>query len=318
MNTDVLIIGGGPAGLSAAIWCKRLNIPHILLERKPRLGGQLHAIHNPIVDYPGLEAANGAELAERFVAHLRDIRAVVRLNAEVEKLDPDSRTAWVRETGEGRDGPVSPIGFRAVILATGARDRRLNVPGEAEMRSRGEIYSATRDAGRLSGKRVAVVGGGDRAFEGAWLLAEAGAQVLLLHRSERFRARAELIEIVTAHPRIEIRTNAVVTRIEGERKTETIVIRDQNGQDVREPVEAVLVRIGVEADSDLLRPYVRTGADGRIVTDATGLTSRSGCYAIGDVSTEPVYSSIVSSAGQGMAAVKHILYHSGLYRPPGP
>ncbi|NWN94213.1 MAG: NAD(P)/FAD-dependent oxidoreductase, partial [Bacillus sp. (in: Bacteria)] len=184
LDADILIIGGGPAGISAAIWCSRLGMNHLLVEEQKMLGGQLSLIHNRIIDYPGLQAENGEEMRRYFVRHAESLQCRYRVNTRVVKIDAEGKVAVV-ETG----GLKTQIGFRYLIYAAGAVRRKLGVPGEKEMFARREIYSATKDSHLFKGKSAAVIGGGDRAFEGACLLAEAGANVYLIHRSERFRAR---------------------------------------------------------------------------------------------------------------------------------
>jgi thioredoxin reductase (NADPH) len=300
-STDVAIVGGGPAGISAAIWCKRLGLDHLLFETEPILGGQLFAIHNPVIDYPGLRTANGREMQEVFAEHVQELDCVVQAAAEVISVDAAAKVLRVR-TAEG----AAEVVCRGLIVASGSSERRLQVPGEQEMIERGEVYSASRDRDRFAGRRVLLVGGGDRAFEGALLLAERGAEVVLVHRSDRFRAREELREPVLAHPNIEVLTNATLSHIYGDERVSGAEVRLQDGSERRLEVDAIFVRIGVQPNSHLLRGQVETDADGYVVTDEVGGTSVDGVFAIGDVCTRPLYSSIASAVGQGMAAAKHL------------
>lgn len=299
-ETDIAIIGGGPAGLSAAIWCKRLGLEHLLLEAGTELGGQLFAIHNPVIDYPGLQAANGVEVQAAFARHAEELGCLYRVRAEVVGVDAERLVLTIREDGAERE-----VRCRGLIAATGSSERRLRVPGEREMIDRGEVYSASRDRGRFAGKKVAVVGGGDRAFEGALLLAERGAHVVLIHRSDRYRAREELREPVLVHPQIEVLPFAAVTEIVGDERVEAVVV-DQRGERRRLEAEALFVRIGVEPNSLLFRGQVGTDEDGYLLTDAVGATDVSGVFAVGDVCTRPLYTSIASAVGQGMTAAKHL------------
>ncbi|MGB8954852.1 MAG: NAD(P)/FAD-dependent oxidoreductase [Tumebacillaceae bacterium] len=304
-RADVLIIGGGPAGMTAAIWCKRLGLDHLLIEAGGELGGQLPHIHNPVFDYPGVYAANGSVVQERFIQHLDELQCARTLEARVQHVDAVHRVATV----ETAQGATEQIGWSGLIFATGAAERQLGVPGEAEMIQRGEVYSASRDRDRFAGKRVAVVGGGDRAFEGALLLAERGAEVVLIHRSDRLRARQEFVEPVLAHPRIEKRTHAVVEEILGSGRVEGVRVRERDGSVTTIPVEGVFVRVGVAPNSDLLKGQVKTDADGFVGIDAVGQTDRPGVFAVGDVCTRPLYSSIASAVGQAMIATKHLSFY---------
>jgi thioredoxin reductase (NADPH) len=301
-RSDVVILGGGPAGMAAAIWCKRLGLSHLLLEGRETLGGQLLAIHNQVIDYPGLPAANGQEVQAAFAEHVKTLGCEVETGVQALQADVARRVLTVRSEA----GDLEEISYQSLIVATGASDRRLGVPGEQAMIARGEVYSASRDRGRFVGKKVAVVGGGDRALEGALLLAERGADVVLIHRSDRYRAREEFLQPVMAHPKIERVTHARVKRILGEEAVSGVEIVTADGAVRRLDVAALFVRIGVEPNSHLLRGQVETDADGYLLTDETGRTSAEGVFAIGDVCTRPFYSSIATAVGQAMAAVKRL------------
>ncbi|MCI1576047.1 MAG: NAD(P)/FAD-dependent oxidoreductase [Weizmannia coagulans] len=301
LDADILIIGGGPAGISAAIWCSRLGMNHLLVEEQKMLGGQLSLIHNRIIDYPGLQAENGEEMRRYFVRHAESLQCRYRVNTRVVKIDAEGKVAVV-ETG----GLKTQIGFRYLIYAAGAVRRKLGVPGEKEMFARGEIYSATKDSHLFKGKSAAVIGGGDRAFEGACLLAEAGAHVYLIHRSERFRARQAYLSRAQSYKNIRILPNMRVKAIIGENQTEAVELIHSSGESCFLSVSAVFVRIGMEPNSALVQNVTGTDADGYIVSDGYGKTECEWLYAIGDNCLGPLYSSIAGAAGQGAAAAKHI------------
>lgn len=304
-TTDVVILGGGPAGLSAAIWCKRLGVRHLLLEQERELGGQLHFIQNEIIDYPGLVVPNGVEMKRVFEDNVRLLGCEVQTGVQVLEVDTRRRVLWMQPPTAGGDGQ-GDVHFRALIVATGSSDRRLQVPGEAEMMVRGEVYSATRDRARFSGQNVVVVGGGDRAFEGALLLADSGAHVTLIHRSQHFRAREEFTERVLHHSGIAVLADAQVTRIHGKEQVTGVEVRSQDGCVQEVAAAAIFVRIGVAPNTQLLQGQVRVDADGYVQTDEVGQTSQERVMAIGDVCTRPLYSSIAKAVGQGMTAAKHL------------
>jgi thioredoxin reductase (NADPH) len=303
--TDVVILGGGPAGLSAAIWCRRLGLNHLLLEQGAELGGQLHVIHNEIIDYPGLFAANGAEVKLVFEENARRVGCALETGVQVLEVDLAQRVLWMQTPVQRGTQETTELHFRSLILATGSAQRKLQVPGEQEMLLRGEVYSAARDRSRLAGKKVAVVGGGDRAFEGALLLAESGADVTLIHRSQAYRARAEYRTPALQHPRIEVLSPAQVVRIHGEQHVTGVEVL-HDGASRLLAAEAVLVRVGVEPNSQLVRGQAVCDADGFLKVDDVGQTSAEYLLAIGDVCTRPVYSSIAKAVGQGMTAAKHL------------
>ncbi|BCJ86430.1 NAD(P)/FAD-dependent oxidoreductase [Effusibacillus dendaii] len=295
---DVVVAGGGPAGLSALLWSHRLGLRAVLLERSEQLGGQLSRIHNPIIDYLGIWAQNGQELQKRFIEHIDHSGADYRCGVDISSIDPDQKKI-ITNQGE--------FAAKALILALGAEDRRLGVPGEAEMIARREIYSASRDRAKFAGKKVAVVGGGDRALEGALLLAEEGAQVTLIHRSDQFRARSEFLQAVREHPRIEMMTGTVVERISSDERVKGLVVVQEGSQ--REiPAEAVFVRIGVQPNNRLLEGKLNLTEGGFVETDRYGETDIRDVFAAGDICTSPIFSSVAVSVAQGTQAARMISY----------
>lgn len=297
---DVVIIGGGPAGISAAIWCSRLGLNHLLLETNDRLGGQLLKVHNKIIDYPGVLTENGLELQKRFEEQVAISNCKINYIARVTSIDPEEKKIFYEE------GNVKKyVLYQFLVLATGSQQRSLNVPGEKEMLERGEVYSATRDRHRFQRKNVAIVGGGDRAFEGAILLAEAGANVFLIHHSTSFRAKKMYKEKAFQLNNIELITNATVQKIYNTNQVEGVEIFTE-GDIKRIPVAAVFVRIGVSPNNQLVKDLVKIDKEGYIIVDKMGKSSNEYIFAIGDVCNTTKYSSIAASVGQGMIAIKHI------------
>lgn len=300
-HIDVIIIGGGPAGMSAAIWCKRLGIHHLLLEKEGQLGGQLTKIHNEIIDYPGLYAKDGKEMQQKFEAHFHNTGCLYRLDTKILSIDSLSKTLKIQH-----ENKIEELHFHSLILATGAGPRSLGVPGEREMIARGEVYSATADRWLFKNKVVAVVGGGDRALEGAILLAEAGATVYLIHRSENFKARNQYMDIMARKKNIKMIVNTQVTAIHGEKRVTSIDLLNSKGKTFALKVDAVFLRIGVKPNNELVQGIVKVKEDGIIVTDDIGKTSNSSIYAIGDICTNPLFSSIGSSSGQAAVVAKYL------------
>ncbi|NRD77766.1 NAD(P)/FAD-dependent oxidoreductase [Bacillus sp. BRMEA1] len=298
---DVMIVGGGPAGISAAIWCKRLGIDHLLLEKKNELGGQLAKIQNEIIDYPGLYAENGQAMQMVLTKHAAKLNCNCKLNATVLKIDEAQKTVTFEQ-----DGKLEVIHFRYLVLASGAGQRRLEVPGEREMLQRGEDYSATTDGQLFKNKTAAVVGGGDRAFEGAILLADAGVNVFLIHRTQSFKARSEFITLANQKSNIKILTDTKVTAINGDHRVTSITLVKDDGESSCLMVDAVFVRIGIKRNYELVEGKVAIDPQGLIVTDQTGKTSNSSIFAVGDVCTDSPLSSIAASVGQGATAAKFL------------
>ncbi|MGX4609065.1 NAD(P)/FAD-dependent oxidoreductase [Priestia sp. JNUCC 25] len=300
-HVDVLIIGGGPAGISAAVWCKRLGVDCLLLEEQAQLGGQLFTIYNEIIDYPGIQAENGIEMQRKMVQHFIDMGCLYEVNTKVISIDERSKTVKVKQQETEKE-----IGYTYLILATGSSQRKLGVPGEQQMIDRGEVYSASADGERLKGKRVALIGGGDRAFEGAHLLASQAKQVYLIHRSTHFKAREQYVEKVLSDPGVKVITDTEVTAIHGKHHVTSIDLKSKNSECKNLSVDAVLIRLGIAPNVELIKEKVTTTQSGLIVINEVHQSSDPSIYAIGDACTTPLFSSISSSAGQGAIVAKYV------------
>src|SRR5215210_4486221 len=199
---DVIVIGGGPAGISSLLWCNSLGLRAVLLEQAEELGGQLLQMFHRVIDYPGLLAENGRELRDHFQSQLNELQLNYRVGCQIEEIDLSQRTLRCNFAGGGER-----LASRAMILATGARKRRLGVPGEDRFTIQGGVsFSATRDHGLYAGKKVCVIGGGDSAVENALILSRVCPHVTLIHRSGNFRARPEWFNQAQAAPNISILT----------------------------------------------------------------------------------------------------------------
>ncbi|ADE68119.1 MULTISPECIES: NAD(P)/FAD-dependent oxidoreductase [Priestia] len=300
-HVDVLIIGGGPAGISAAVWCKRLGVDCLLLEEQAQLGGQLFTIYNEIIDYPGIQAENGIEMQRKMVQHFIDMGCLYEVNTKVISIDERSKTVKVKQQETEKE-----ISYTYLILATGSSQRKLGVPGEQQMIDRGEVYSASADGERLKGKRVALIGGGDRAFEGAHLLASQAKQVYLIHRSTHFKAREQYVEKVLSDPGVKVMTDTEVTAIHGKHHVTSIDLKSKNSECKNLSVDAVLIRLGIAPNVELIKEKVTTTQSGLIVINEVHQSSDPAIYAIGDACTTPLFSSISSSAGQGAIVAKYV------------
>ncbi len=295
---DVVIIGGGVAGLSTALWCDELGLSALLLEEKTELGGQLLWVHNEIKNYLGREAKNGRELRDAFLEQTAKRAFGLRLQTRVSDIDLERKEIFLADRAR--------ISARGVVIATGIRRRKLNVEGEERLSARGIIESGSKDAARLVGKKVLIVGGGDAAFENALILAAAAESVTLVHRRESFRAREEFIEQVKNHPRITMLTEAVVEEISGGARVESVSLKLQATGETRIlPTDAVLIRVGVEPNTEFLRGKLELDPEGYALIDRNCETSRAGVYAVGDVAN-PLAPTVASAAGMGATAAKSI------------
>jgi thioredoxin reductase (NADPH) len=296
-NYDAIIIGGGPAGMSALIWCHSLDMKAVLLEQAPELGGQMLQMFHRITDYPGLMAGDGRELRDHFLAQLDELELDYRTGCRIEEIDLRARRVLC-------DGEI--INSGAIIIATGARKRRLGIPGEERLEAQGVSYSATRDHSLYAGKKVCVVGGGDSAVENSLILARICPHVTLIHRSDKFRARDQWRTEAQESPRISIITHALVTAIEGDQKVERLIIEDaRSGEQKTIETEGVFIRIGIAPNSAPFRDQIELDENGYIKVDRRQRTSLEMVYAAGDV-CRPVCLSVAAAVGQGAIAAKAI------------
>ncbi len=295
---DVIIIGAGPAGLSAAFWCDELGLDTLMLEQAEEIGGQLHRVYNPINNYLGLKARNGEELLERFSADVADAGFDLWTQTEIESIDLRAKRISLR-SGER-------LQSIAIILATGVRPRTLNVSGEKEFAGKGMIESATRDRELFAGEDVCVIGGGDAAVENALLLAEVCPTVTLVHRGRKLRARREFVERLQPNHAVTVFTESVVTRIIGADRVEAVEILRKDGlKPFQLAVRGVLIRIGVEPNTDLFREQLELDPQGYVVVSSEQETSVPLVFAAGDVSN-PLAPTISGATGAGATAAKVI------------
>ncbi len=294
---DILIVGGGPAGMSALAWSHSLALDAQLVERSTQLGGQMRQMYHRVTDYLGRISTDGAELSETFEQHLKTLQLRYLINRAVTEVDLRSVRVCVDSQW------LTP---RYVVLATGARKRTLGIPGEARLAGSGVSSSATRDHPAFAGREVVVVGGGDSAFENSLILARVCSKVTLVHRSASFRARPQWIREASEHPRISIITDKELVSIEGDKHVEGVVIRSTQGDRLETiPVEGVFIRLGMTPNSELFKGQVDVDEAGYIFVDRQQQTSVPNVYAVGDI-THPVSMSIASAVGQAATAVKAI------------
>ena len=295
---DVIIIGAGPAGISAALWCDELGLDTLLLEEQEEIGGQLHSVHGPIRNYPGVEAANGREFLERFSGRVSDADFDVWTRVEIEKVDVKSKQVFLR-TGE----TVQSI---FMVIATGVSRRSLGIPGEDEFIGRGIIESPTRDRELFLGKDVCVVGGGDAAAENALLLAEVCPTVTLVHRNKKLKARREFVEQLQTQHCITVFPESAVTRILGNDHVEAVeIVRKDAIKPFQMAVGGVAIRIGVEPNTGLFQEQLKMDERGYLVVNSNLETSAENVFAIGDVSS-PLSPTISTASGNGATAAKVI------------
>ncbi|MCM3870935.1 MAG: NAD(P)/FAD-dependent oxidoreductase [Pyrinomonadaceae bacterium] len=295
---DVVIIGAGPAGLSSALWCDHLGLDTLILEQSETAGGQLHSIFGPIENYVGLRAANGAELLVRFADQIDNAGFDVWTNVEIASVDLAAKRVVLR-SGE-------QLQSIAIIIATGVRRRQLGIPGENDFSGKGIIDSAARDRDQFTGKDVCVIGGGDAAVENAILLADVCPTVTLVHRGKKLSARREFVEQLQTNHCVTVFTESVVSRIIGNEEVEAVEIRRKEAiKPFQMAVRGVLIRIGVEPNTELFRDQLQLDTKGYIVVTSQQETRVPNVFAVGDVSN-PLAPTLSGATGAGATAAKVI------------
>jgi len=294
----VAVIGGGPAGMSAALWCADLGLTAVVFERDAEFGGQLLWTFNEVKNYLGLAAANGQEMRDRFLEHLQREQIERRVGAEVISVDLRQRALFLA------DG--SQCSARALIIATGVRRRRLNIPGEAEFRGKGIIDSGSRAVAEVAGKRVAIIGGGDAALENALNLSQTAERVVIIHRRDQFTARSEFMDVATRSEKINFIVNTAVREIIGDTDVRSLSLEQlKTGQVQKIEADVVLIRIGVMPNSDLFDGQIEMDAAGYIFIDRFGATGIDRVFAAGDVAN-PRAPTIATACGMAATAAKSI------------
>lgn len=291
--TELLVVGAGPAGVTAALWARSFGLDVRVADAGESPGGQLHRVHFHPRTLAGIPEGDGPAIAAVMARQLAEAGVPVRAGCAAEHLEPGARPAVILAGGER-------LACGAVLVATGVRRRRLGVPGEDALEGRGVSFSATRDRARLAGRRVMVVGGGDAAYENALILAEAGSRVVLAVRDAP-RARAEFRARVAESPAIEVRRGVSVTAILGTDAVAAVRLAGPEGAaDV--PVEGVVVKVGVLPNTEWCRDAVACDDAGHVRADGRGRTSAPRVWAAGDV-TGPALPSVPVAMGQAAAAV---------------
>jgi len=296
-NYDVIILGGGPAGISAAVWCADLGLKAVLIEERTELGGQLLRIFAPITNYPGLSTENGIDMRDRLVESLRPTDCTIRTNTSCRRCDVHSKTL-VLEDGDSIQG-------KAIMIATGVRRRHLKVAGELEFAGRGILDSGAKDKDLVRDAHVVIVGGGDAALENALVLSKNARTATVVHRGKDFSARNEFVEAAKGRPNIIFKTMHTVRRFLGNEKLEGVELIDEIGNPSTIDVQFALIRIGVEPNTELFRGQLDLDEKNYIAVACNFVTSIPNVYAIGDVAC-PNVPTIATAIGSAAIAVKEL------------
>jgi thioredoxin reductase (NADPH) len=291
---DLVIVGGGPAGLSAGIYALRATLKTVLVE-KGLPGGQV-ALTDSVENYPGIENIAGLELCRKFLDHAKAYGLEV-IQQETVAVEPGIEYHSVRLS----DGRV--LNCHAAILATGGNPRSLNVPGEEDYRGKGVSYCATCDGFFYRDRTVVVVGGGDTAAEEALYLAKIAEKVYLVHRRNELRASRILQQRVLSECKIEILWNTIPTAIKADGQgVNAIELKDTvTGQERKLSAYGVFIFVGFIPNNQLVPAGVKMNAEGYVITDEKCETSIPGIYVVGDL-REKYAKQIVLAAADGCTA----------------
>ncbi|HEY6803997.1 MAG TPA: NAD(P)/FAD-dependent oxidoreductase [Pyrinomonadaceae bacterium] len=295
---DVIIIGAGPAGISAARWCDELGLDTLLLEQADEIGGQLHSIYNPISNYLGLNCANGEALLGQFKQSIAESDFDQWTNVSISSVDLRAKKISLH-TGE-------QLQSIAIVIATGVRRRELGIEGEKEFAGKGIMESGARDHEKFAGQDVCIIGGGDAAAENALVLAKVCPTVTLVHRGRKLRARREFSEQLSTNHCITVFPESIVTRILGNDRVEAVEIHRKEGlKPFQLAVRGVLIRIGVVPNTELFRDEVSVDDQGYVAVNSEQETNIPFVFAIGDAAN-PTALTISSAVGAGATAAKVI------------
>lgn len=296
INYDVIIVGGGPAGLCAAMYSGRGMLDALVIERGLPGGELLNT--ELIEDYPGFESILGRDLAEKMTNHAKKFGAnIITDTVEAIEREEDGEFAVRTQLNEVYRAPT-------VILTAGGVPTKLGVPGEAEYAGRGVSYCAVCDGAFFKGDTIAVIGGGDAALEEASYLTRYAAKVYLIHRRDEFRGSALLQQRAFNNPKIGVIRSKVVEAIEGEPSgTTNLKLEDtRTGETSDLPVTGVFIFIGFTPNSGLIKEHFEHDEGGHIVTDWNMMTSIPGLFAAGDLRVQ-LTRQITTAVGDATTAV---------------
>jgi len=290
---DLVVLGGGPAGLGAAQYGARANLKTMVIEEMAH-GGQALLI-DKLENYPGLpETVDGYSWAETMRAQAESFGATF-MSSSVESVGKEDGR-FIVQTGDG------PVFAKAVIAATGAKHRHLDVKGEVEFGGRGVSYCATCDGPFFKGKKMMVVGGGDAACDEAMFLSKLTDKVIMVHRKDRFRAQKAVAARVLGNPRIEVRFETVIEEIRGTRSVDRVQLKNvKTGDITEEDVSAVFIFVGSIPQTSALPAELAKDETGSIVTDDRMETTIPGLFAAGDVRVTP-FRQVITAVSDGAVA----------------
>ena len=297
MIYDTVIIGNGPAGLTAAIYAKRAGLVTLLVAESPVDGGQIATTYE-VDNYPGMKGIGGMELGMKFRDHVNQL--------EVEVLE--DRLVAIEEEGDHKRLRLlhsDPVETKTLVLALGANHRELGVPGEKELIGAGVSYCATCDGAFYRNKVAAVVGGGDVALEDALFLSRFATKVYLIHRRDAFRGARVLVDQVLATENIEVIYDTVVTKVNGNIKVESLELRNKVTEETSTlVVNGVFMAVGTVPNTDV-EGLPQQDEKGYILAGEDCVTKTPGTFAAGDLRTKQLRQ-VITAAADGANAITSV------------
>lgn len=296
--SDLIIIGAGPAGLAASIYASRYKLEHLIFGAET--GGQMNEIYD-IENWPGDTRLSGHDLVARFVAHVENYGVQIKKES-VGSIEKNEEGIFVVKTSQGQ------YFSKALILAMGARFRKMKIPGEKEFTGRGVSYCATCDAGFFREKTVAVVGGGNSAAVVALELVDFAQQVYLISVEEKLSAEPAWLEKINNSPKIEMIRGTKVLEIKGEEKVEKIILDKAHEDKTFLSVDGVFIEVGTEPGVELaLNMGVEIDAQSYIKVKEDMSTNVLGCFAAGDITTgSNKFRQVITAAAEGALAANGV------------
>ena len=298
---DIIIVGGGPGGLTAGLYGARANLKALLLE-KGLPGGQIANTHE-VEDYPGFELISGPELASKMEQHAKKFGLEVQTGAVEEVYcDGDDRVVKLDNGDEIRS--------KTVILATGGSPNHLKVPGEKELSGMGVSYCAICDGAFFKDQIIVVVGGGDAAVEEGMFLTKFGSKVILIHRRDELRAQKIIQKRALANKKMEFVWDSVVEKINGEQRVTSVTVKNVKTNEISDiECGAVFIFIGFKPNSGFVREGLKLNESGYIITNDRMETSVPGIFACGDVRAQlvrQITNAVGDATTAAVAAEKYI------------
>ena len=292
MVYDLIIIGGGPAGIAAGIYAARKRLNALLITKE--WGGQITKA-NEVQNWPGTKSISGLDLIKQMTEHLKSFEIKIKENREVIDLDKKGDNFIVRDNDEQYE-------TRAVIIASGKIPRTLNIPGEEEFKGKGVSICATCDAPIFKNKEVAVVGGGNAGFAIAMDLVKYAKKIYILEFFEEMKGDLMTKEKLAQTKKVEFITNVAIKEIKGTKFTESLIYEDRKtSKDKEIKVEGVFISVGMMAKAEFAAKLVELNKIGEIIIDKDNYTKTPGLFAAGDI-TDIKYEQVIIAAGEGAKA----------------